>query len=100
MIILDAIKHRKPSALNLLNLLQEAGFELSNRTLQRRLEELRTEFDIEVSYQMEGNFYHIEDEKVLYAVNNLIRLFESTQLSDFLNSLITENTKDLRYILT
>lgn len=98
LLILEAIQHRKSSAADLMSRLKGEGFELSKRTLQGRLEELRTEFDIEVSYQTEGNFYHIEDEKALYAVNNLIRLFESTQLSDFLNSLVTENSKDLRYI--
>lgn len=58
--------------------LHDYGHEVSARTLQRDMEDLRDEFDIEVQYSRQENGYRIVEG--LDAVSMLIRLLERVQL--------------------
>lgn len=51
----------KPSFAELKETLNEAGFEISERTLQRYIDHIRTEFNIEVKYDRNKNCYFIDE---------------------------------------
>ncbi|MCY7311266.1 MAG: hypothetical protein LH619_10850, partial [Chitinophagaceae bacterium] len=51
---------RFPSFLVLKNYLSDHGFEISERTLQRNIEQIRYEFGIEIKYDRMQNGYFID----------------------------------------
>ncbi|MFN3874966.1 MAG: helix-turn-helix transcriptional regulator [Flavobacteriales bacterium] len=72
--------------------LADHGFALSPRTLQRDIEEMRHEFDIEVDYDRGANAYRIADRGDRHA---LLGLLERYQLVDLLST-AGSGRRDLR----
>lgn len=82
LLIVERLEH-PPSFAELRDHLQEQGFELSQRTLQRDIGELRDEFGIEVAYDRTANTYAItsgHDE-----LPGLLQLLERAQLLELVN---------------
>lgn len=82
LLIVERLRH-PPSFAELRDHLQEQGFELSQRTLQRDIGELRDEFGIEVAYDRTANNYAItsgHDE-----LPGLLQLLERAQLLELVS---------------
>lgn len=77
LLILEHLRH-SPSFKELHDNLEDHGFPLSQRTLQRDLNELRDEFGVETTYQRSTNTYHITGEADDLA--GLMQLLERAQL--------------------
>ena len=59
-LIIEKITNKKnPSFRVIKDYLQEHGFEISPRTLQRDIEQVRNEFGIEIKYNRINNGYYI-----------------------------------------
>lgn len=81
LLILDRLQ--RPANFNELeSLLEEEGFQLSQRTLQRDLSDLRDEFGIEVPYDHSTKTYAVEDQTDLQGV---MQLLERAQLLELVH---------------
>jgi predicted DNA-binding transcriptional regulator YafY len=83
LLILDKLKY-KPSFADLAEHLEEHGFSLSPRTLQRDLEEIRVELGIEVAYDRTTNTYNVVGGHAEQA--GVMQLLERAQLLELVSS--------------
>jgi proteasome accessory factor B len=83
LLILDRLQ-RPASFVELKDHLEEQGFELSPRTLQRDLEEIRVELGIEVAYERGANHYTVQKGKEDHA--GVLMLLERAQLMELVNT--------------
>ena len=60
LLVLERVKHR-PTFAELKEHLEDHGFSLSTRTLQRDIEQIRVELGLEILYDRPGNTYHLPD---------------------------------------
>lgn len=89
LLILDRLQ-RPASFVELRSHLEDHGFELSPRTLQRDLEEIRVELGIEVAYERGANHYTVHKGKEDHA--GVLLLLERAQLME----LVSASGKGLR----
>ena len=62
-LIIEKMGNKQYPSFNLIkDYLHEHGFELSSRTIQRDLEQIRFEFGIEINYNRNKNGYYIDEE--------------------------------------
>ncbi len=73
------------------------GFNISNRTLQRDIEQIRFEFGVEIKYDRYKNGYFIDIEASLN-FDNFFRFLEMASVSEFLFENLRENKNVLDYI--
>lgn len=83
LLILDRLQ-RPASFVELKAHLEDHGFELSPRTLQRDLEEIRVELGIEVAYERGANHYTVKKGKEDHA--GVLMLLERAQLMELVNT--------------
>lgn len=83
LLILDRLQHPASFA-ELKDYLEDHGFELSPRTLQRDLEEIRVELGIEVEYNRSLNQYSVHKGKEDHS--GVLMLLERAQLMELVNS--------------
>ncbi len=94
-LIIEKIASAKfPSFKILKNYLFSHGFEISERTLQRNIEQIRYEFGIEIDYNRTRNGYFIDKETSIN-VDAFMRFLEIVSTAD----LLTESLKDGKNIL-
>jgi predicted DNA-binding transcriptional regulator YafY len=89
LLILDRLQH-PASFVELKSHLEDHGLELSPRTLQRDLEEIRVELGIEVAYERGANHYTVQKGKEDHA--GVLMLLERAQLME----LVSASGKGLR----
>jgi arginine repressor len=77
-----------PSFKDLQDYLEEHGFKISQRTLQRDIEQIRNEFGIEISYSRIKNCYTLGGEDGLPPAS-LVRFLEILGTAELLNENIT-----------
>jgi predicted DNA-binding transcriptional regulator YafY len=80
-----------PSFEEIKTYLDDFGFNLSSRTLQRDLESIRYEFGLDVQYHREKNGYYIDYENSLN-IDSFFRFLEIVNTAE----LLTESLKDSR----
>lgn len=85
----------KPNRNQMLDRLQSEGFEISNRTLDRYISELRNEFQIEISYDRFSNCYFIHDEST-EDVNSFLRYASMMHAGETLGALA--NRRNMKFI--
>ena len=77
--------------------LEEHGFKISQRTLQRDIEQIRNEFGIEISYSRIKNSYTLEGEDGLPPAS-LVRFLEILGTAELLNENIRDGNELLQYM--
>jgi hypothetical protein len=80
----------RPTKKELFDYLEEEGLIRSMRTLDRRIEELRTEFHLEVPYSL--------SESDMENLDGILRLLEMNTFTGLLGDAIKSSREALRYI--
>ena len=97
-LILEKIGRRKyPSFNEIKAYLLEHGFEVSARTIQRDIEQIRFEFDIEIKYKHHKKGYYIDEENSLNT-DAFIRFLSIVATADLLTESLRESKDTLNYI--
>ncbi len=97
-LILDKIEHSHfPTHKEIQTYLENEGFELSDRTIQRDFEELRFEFGIEIVYDHSKRGYYVDKGKSIH-FEPFLYLIEMAETANILTDTLKEGKKALDYI--
>jgi predicted DNA-binding transcriptional regulator YafY len=97
-IIIDHIKRSEfPSFKEILELLQNEGFQISSRTLQRDLEDIRDEFGIEITWDSGKNGYFIDYGNSVNA-DYILHFLELAVSAQVMIDTLKEGKEALKYI--
>ena len=95
---IEKIREAKfPSFKEIKDYLHSQGFELSDRTIQRDIEQIRIEFDVEISYDRKTNSYFIDYEKSINT-ESFFRFLEIVNTAEILTESLCECKNSLKYI--
>jgi predicted DNA-binding transcriptional regulator YafY len=86
-----------PSLEQIKNHLNEAGFKIGLRTLQRDIEHLRDEFGIELLYNTEKRGYYITQKNSIN-IDSFLHLLELESAAGLLTGCLKESKESLRYM--
>lgn len=86
-----------PSAKEILEFLEDLGFSISKRTLERDFDAIRNEFGIEITYKTSKRGYFIDEEKSI-KTDSFIRFLEIVNTADVLSESLSESKETLNYI--
>jgi len=89
--------NRFPSLTDIKDFLFDNGFEISMRTLQRDIEQIRYEFGIEITYERERNGYFIDTENS-FNMDGFLRFLEIANTSELLMEGLKESKDTLSFI--
>lgn len=97
-LIIEKLQRRQyPSFEDLKSSLHDEGFEISPRTLQRDIEQIRTEFGVVIIYDRSRKGYFIDfDQTVNF--ESFLRFLEIVSTADLLINTLNESKEALRYI--
>jgi predicted DNA-binding transcriptional regulator YafY len=90
-------RNQHPSFDIIKNYLFEHGFEVSARTIQRDIEQIRFEFGIEIKYNRTRNGYFIDTETSTN-IDSFLRFFEIVNTAELLTESLKESKDTLNYI--
>jgi predicted DNA-binding transcriptional regulator YafY len=79
------------------NYLHEHGFEISPRTLQRDIEQIRYEFGIEIKYNRNRNGYFI-DKDASVNLDSFLRFLEIVNTANLISDSLKDGKDELKYI--
>ncbi|MCD6367406.1 MAG: WYL domain-containing protein [Bacteroidales bacterium] len=88
---------RYPSFEQIKYYLQDHGFEVSKRTIQRDIEQIRYEFGIEIKYNRFENGYYI-DKEMSINIEAFFRFLEIVNTAELLTESLNESKHALKYI--
>jgi len=88
---------RKPSKKELFEFLQEEGLVNSMRSLERRIEEIRTEFHLKIPYSAATNTYSLSDID-LQSLDTLLRFLEMNAVSGLLGDSFRSNREAIKFV--
>ncbi len=95
---LELIKSgRYPSFQEIKDYLFDYGFEISIRTIQRDIEQIRYEFGIEITYNRNKNGYFINYEND-FDIESFFRFLEIVNTAELLTESLYESKNSLKYI--
>ncbi len=77
--------------------LLDHGFEVSDRTIQRDIEEIRFDFGIEITYDRHRNGYYI-DKELSVNMDSFLRFLEIAHTAELLTDSLRESKESLNYI--
>lgn len=97
LIIENVNTNRFPSLADIKEFLFNNGFEISMRTLQRDIEQIRYEFGIEITYERERNGYYIDVENS-FNMDGFLRFLEIANTSELLMEGLKESKDTLSFI--
>jgi proteasome accessory factor B len=86
-----------PSFTQLQEYLQDHGFEISHRTLQRDIDQIRTEYNIKLEYNRTKNGYIMEESDMVPS-GTLLRFLEMLGTAELFNESIKNSSRLLEYI--
>lgn len=86
-----------PSFKEIKTFMYDHGFEVSDRTLQRDIEQIRYEFGIEFAYNRSKNGYFI-DEELSVDMDSFLRFLEIVNTAEMLTESLTDSKETLNYI--
>jgi predicted DNA-binding transcriptional regulator YafY len=89
--------YRYPSFQVLQNFLHDHGLEISKRTLQRDIEDIRYEFGVDIKYDRNKRGYYIDIENSP-EFDTLLHFLELVNTADIISESISESKKALKYI--
>lgn len=97
-LIIDYTKRMQfPSFRDIHEMLGEEGFQISDRTLQRDIEDIRDEFGLEISYDSSKRGYFI-DEKNSISADHILHFLELAVSAQVMIDSLREGKKALKYI--
>jgi len=97
-LIIEKIANRQyPSFSIIKDFLFDHGFELSDRTIQRDIEQIRFDFGIEIKYDKDIRGYYIDDEET-FGVEGFIRFLEIANTAALLSDTLRDGKEALNYI--
>jgi len=97
-LVIDHIKRSAfPSFKEIHELLQNEGFQISSRTLQRDLEDIRDEFGIEIAYDSSKKGYFIDYENSVNA-DYILHFLELSVSAQVMIDTLKEGREALKYI--
>lgn len=97
-LIIEKIKSRINPSFNLLrDFLLEHGFEISNRTLQRDIEQIRIEFGVEIKYDRSRNGYYIDEEESIN-LDSFLKFLEIVATANLLSQTLKDGKEALKFI--
>ncbi|TVR39959.1 MAG: WYL domain-containing protein [Bacteroidia bacterium] len=86
-----------PSFKEVKDFLAQHGFEVSDRTIQRDIEQMRLNFGIEITYDRLNDGYYIDRDKTLH-IDNFLRFLQIAQTAELLTESLQESRDTLKYI--
>lgn len=86
-----------PSFNNIKHYLYDHGFEISDRTLQRDIEQIRVEFGIELSYNRTKNGYWVDENKSVNT-SSFLRFLEIVTTAELFMDSLRDSKQTLNYI--
>ena len=92
---INSQKH--PSFSDLKDYLHQHGFEISGRTLQRDIEQIRIEFGVEIRYDRLKNGYFIDKEASI-DLDTFLGFLDTVATADLLAQSLKESKSAMRYI--
>ncbi len=92
---INSQKH--PSFSDLKDYLHQHGFEISGRTLQRDIEQIRIEFGVEIRYDRLKNGYFIDKEASI-DLDTFLGFLDTVATADLLTQSLKESKSAMRYI--
>jgi predicted DNA-binding transcriptional regulator YafY len=96
--ILQFINDRKyVSKESIINYLAEKDIVISNRTLERDFENIKSDFGIELGYNRSNNGYYIDEEKSI-KVNSFFKFLELATLTDVFRDGLKDSHKIFDYV--
>ncbi len=96
-LIIEKIGRRSyPSFEEIKDYMFNHGFELSERTIQRDLEQIRNDFGVDILYDRQRNGYYIEDYEG-FDMNNFLRFLEIANTSEMIIECLKESKNALSY---
>jgi predicted DNA-binding transcriptional regulator YafY len=90
-------RNQYPSFEIIKDYLFEHGFEISTRTIQRDIEQIRFEFGIEIKYERNRNGYYI-DTRTSINIDNFLRFLEIVKTAELLTESLKESKDTLDFI--
>ena len=97
LIIEKLISHQNPSFQILKEYLHDHGFEISPRTLQRDIEQIRNEFAVEIKYNRSKNGYYIDkDDSINF--DAFLRFLEIVGTANLISESLKDGKGTLNYI--
>jgi len=87
----------KPSFADIREYLHQHGFEISSRTLQRDIEQIRLEFGIEIKYDRGNNGYFIDQDSSI-DLNSFLGFLDTVATADLLTQSLKESKSAMNYI--
>lgn len=90
-------KSKLPSFAKIKEHLIKHSFEISDRTLQRDIEQIRNEFGIEIEFNREENGYFINEERSIN-LESFLRFLEIVNTAVLLTESLSESKNSLQYI--
>ncbi len=97
-LIIEKITSSKyPSFAQLKEFLNDHGFEISPRTLQRDVEQIRNEFKIEIKYNRSSNGYFI-DENSNFDLATFLRFLEISGTANLISESLKDGKQTMNYI--
>lgn len=98
-LILEKVsKGHLPSFSELQKYLSAHGFEVSQRTVQRDLEQMRTEFGMQIDYDRFRNGYFINKEVSRTDIDQFLRFLEIVNTAELLTESLQDSKEALSYI--
>ncbi|NLA24218.1 MAG: WYL domain-containing protein [Bacteroidales bacterium] len=98
MLVIEKVKHDHfPSFQEVKDYLFEYGFEISDRTIQRDIEQIRFEFGIEIKYNRYKNGYYIDEDDSLN-IESFFRFLEIVNTANLLTETLLDSKDSLEYI--
>jgi len=97
-LIIEKINSQSCPSFNTISVyLHEHGFEISARTLQRDIEQIRLEFGVEIKYDRTKRGYYI-DEKATVNLDSFLRFLEIVATANLLTQTLKDGKDALKYI--
>ena len=90
-------KRHFPSFDRIKDYLYDHGFEISDRTIQRDIEQIRNEFGISILYDRDRNGYYIDEESSIN-FDRFLRFLELMNTAELLAETLRDSQESLNYI--
>jgi proteasome accessory factor B len=86
-----------PSSSDVLEFLEDLGFSISKRTLERDFDAIRNEFGIEITYNASRRGYYI-DEELSIDIDSFLRFLEIVNTADVISESLSKSKDTLKSI--
>jgi proteasome accessory factor B len=97
-LIIEKINHKQfPSFSEIQDYLNEFGFDVSRRTIERDIEAIRNEFGLEITFNRPKSGYFIDHDNS-FNIESFLRFLEIVNTAELLTESLSDSKKTLDYI--